>query len=92
MTKPLPILPEWSISQVFVPGKPFQPCQVFQSKTRAYQWTIFQMLHSRVDSWPYPQILYGTNRLANDKISSLFGLFISDEEKSFKTIIPITLT
>jgi hypothetical protein len=73
MTKP--ILPEWSICQMFVPGKPFQPCQLFQRKTRAYQWTIIQMINSRVDSWPYPQILDGTNRLAKDKISIAYSTY-----------------
>ncbi len=35
---------------MFVPGKPLQPSLIFVGK-------VFQVLHSRVGPWPYPQTL-----------------------------------
>jgi hypothetical protein len=43
---------------VIGPGKLFQPSLMFVGKTRIYPSEVpFQVKHSRVGSWPYPQIL-----------------------------------
>jgi hypothetical protein len=45
-------------ARAFVPGKPFQPSLMFAGRAEAYpSEALSQMLHSRVGSWPYPQIL-----------------------------------
>jgi len=47
---------------VFVPGKPFQPSLMFVGKTGAN----FQVLNSRVGSWPYPPTLDKARRPPRD--------------------------
>jgi hypothetical protein len=43
---------------VFVPSKLFQPSLMFVSKAGAYpNGTSFEVLSSRIGSWPYPQTL-----------------------------------
>ncbi len=42
---------------MFVPGKPFQPSLIFEIKAGAFpNEAFFQVIHSRVGFWPYPQI------------------------------------
>ncbi len=48
-----------------------------------------QVFPYRVGSWPYTKIIGCTERLARDKRSSLIGLFVTDEEKFFKTLTPV---
>jgi len=37
-------------------------------------------------SWPIPQILDEAGKLAREKLCILFNLFISNDEKSFRTL------
>ncbi len=42
--------------RVFIPGKPFQPSLMYVGKARSLpKSSLFQVLHSRVGSWPCPQ-------------------------------------
>jgi hypothetical protein len=50
---------------VFVLGKPFQSSLFFLSKARVYPST-FQVLHSRVVSWPYPQALQEAGKACHE--------------------------
>jgi hypothetical protein len=43
---------------VFVPGNPFKPSLMFVGKAEAYQ-----VLHSRVGSWPHPETLYKAEKV-----------------------------
>ena len=45
-------------------------------------------LSFRVGSWPYPQHLTETERLARDKHSSLLRKFVNYTQKSFITLAP----
>jgi hypothetical protein len=42
---------------VFVPGMPFQSNKMFELGWNLPEWSISQVLRSRVGSWPYPQTL-----------------------------------
>ncbi len=53
-------------ARVFVPGKPFQLSLMFAGKARAYPSTLY-LLHSSVESCPYPQAETGLEKLDRDK-------------------------
>jgi hypothetical protein len=73
---------------VFVAVQPLQPCLTFMSKVKAYP-SGAQVLHLRVDSWPYQplwKVLIATNALA------YFGRFVIDGEKKFYQIPTCSLS
>jgi hypothetical protein len=73
---------------VFAPGKPFQSILMFVAKRSLTNWRTFQMLHSRVGSWPCPQTIDWAGkacqvRLAKDKHSNLLQKFVTYGRKKF---------
>jgi hypothetical protein len=47
------------------------------------EWSTVQAFPSGVGSWPYLKTFDQARKVCRDKRSSLFGLFMSDEEKQF---------
>jgi hypothetical protein len=73
--------------QVSVPGRLFRPCLNFERKARAYP-SKAPFRHSYLGQAPGLTRIYWTRleRLDMDKHSSLFGLFVSDEENKLYNI------
>ncbi len=67
------------ISLSVCPWQAFQPSKMFESKL------AFEVLHSRVCSWPYSE---AGKALAKDKHSSLLRTFVNYVHKKFYNIGP----